>query len=150
MQRCSSSSYEEYLAKCWSIGKGIDIIYADDTPPPGLPECIIVDFEDSYTGPSFFPTFDDRRGWDPIFPQMTDWSTIKDGESVNHSRTMFPLRLCYAWTIWKAQGQTLRSKVIAHLGEVEKEHGLSYTVFSRVTKPSNLGLLGGLSSDRIL
>ena len=33
--------------------------------------------------------------------------------------------------------------------EVEKEHGLSCTVFSRVTKPSNLDLLGGLSCDRL-
>ena len=35
-------------------------------------------------------------------------------------------------------------------GEKEKEHGLSYTVFSRVTRPSDLGLLGGLSRDRLL
>ena len=132
-----------------ATGKIIDIIYAEDTPPPGLPECIIVDFEDSYSGPSFFPDFDDRRGWVPIFPQTSEWSTVKDGETANHSRTMFALRLCYAWTIWKVQGQTLRSKVVAHLGEVEKEHGLSYTVFSRVTKPSNLGLIGGLSRERL-
>jgi len=49
---------------------------------------------------------------------------------------MVPLRLSYAWTIWKSQGQTIRNKVAVMLGDKEKEHGLSYTAFSRVKKAS--------------
>ena len=75
---------------------------------------------------------------------------MQNNERVQNSRTMFPLRLCYAWTIWKAQGQTIQSKVVVSLGKTEKEHGLSYTAFSRVTKPSDIGLLGGLPQNRLL
>ena len=62
---------------------------------------------------------------------------------------MLPLRLCYAWTIWKAQGQTLRCKVVADLCDREKEHGLSYTVFSRITKPQDLMIKGGVTCARL-
>jgi hypothetical protein len=62
-------------------------------------------------------------------------------------------RLCNAWTVWKVQGQTLKGKVIASL----LEHGLTYTVFSRVTKASpDLGIIGGfpkqyrLITDKVL
>ena len=127
-----------------------DIIFKPDAPPPALAECIIVDFGDGYNGPSFFPLDDERKSWVPIFPVTSDWSTVSPhGESSRHSRTMFPLRLCYAWTIWKAQGQTLYGKVVVSLGEREREHGLTYTAFSRVKKMSNLGILGGLTFNRL-
>lgn len=79
--------------------------------------------------PSFFPDNPDASGWVPIFPESTERSTPKNGTTEQHSRTMFPLHLCYAWTIWKGQGQTLRCKVVVDFGDSEKEHGLSYTVF---------------------
>jgi hypothetical protein len=63
---------------------------------------------------------------------------------------MLPLRLCYAWTIWKAQGQTIRTKVVASLGVTEKEHGLTYTVFSRVRKASDIGIINGFPRVRLL
>ncbi len=63
---------------------------------------------------------------------------------------MLPLRLCYAWTIWKAQGQTIRTKVVASLGVTEKEHGLTYTVFSRVRKASDIGIIDGFPHIRLL
>ena len=66
-----------------------------------------------------------------------------------HSRTMLPLRLCYAWTVWKSQGQTIPGKVAISLGTREKEHGLMYTAFSRVKKMGNLGILGGMSYARL-
>ena len=62
---------------------------------------------------------------------------------------MFPLRLCYAWTIWKAQGQTIRNKIIVSLGNTEKEHGLTYTAFSRVQRFSDIGITGGITFDRL-
>ena len=62
---------------------------------------------------------------------------------------MFALRLCYAWTIWKAQGQTLIGKVVVSLGNREREHGLTYTAFSRVQRLCNLGVIDGFPFDRI-
>ena len=102
-----------------ATGKIIDIVYHDDSPPPGLPACTIMDFGVDYTGPPFFPKENlnstercRKRGWIPIFPERSEWQTVKKDEIVTHSRTMLPLRLCYAWTIRKAQGQTLRCKVV--------------------------------------
>ena len=74
--------------------------------PPALPECVIVDFATSYCGGPFFPEDESKRGWVPIFPETSEWSSLKDNEMISNSRSMIPLRLCYAWTIWKAQGQT--------------------------------------------
>ena len=62
---------------------------------------------------------------------------------------MLPLRLAWVWTIWKSQGQTIRTKIILNLGEKEKEHGLSYVAFSRATKLSNIGITGGMAGNRL-
>ena len=41
----------------------------------------------------------------------------------------------------KVQGQTIRSKIVLHLGKEEKEHGLKYTAFSRATRFGNVGYM---------
>jgi hypothetical protein len=61
---------------------------------------------------------------------------------------MLPLRLAWAWTVWKTQGQTLQDKVVCELGTREPEAGITYTAFSRVTKLVNFGIIGGLTFDR--
>jgi ATP-dependent exoDNAse (exonuclease V) alpha subunit len=58
---------------------------------------------------------------------------------------MLPLQLAWAWTFWKAQGQTFRNKIIMNLSNKEKENGLTYTGFSRATKLSNIGIIGAIS-----
>ena len=68
---------------------------------------------------------------------------------MNCSREMFPLRVCYAWTIWKAQGQTIRGKVVVDIGSREADHGLTYTAFSRCQRFSNIGIQGGFPYNRI-
>ena len=60
-----------------------------------------------------------------------------------------PLRLAWAWTIWKAQGQTLRGKVVIKLGSKEREHGLSYVAFSRARVLKNVGVIGGIDGGRL-
>ena len=60
---------------------------------------------------------------------------------------MLLLRLAQTWTIQKAQGQTIRSKIILKLGSKEREHGLSYVGFSRATKLSDIGITGGLAGN---
>ena len=57
---------------------------------------------------------------------------------------MLPIRLSWAVKIWKAQGQTLRStKIVLHLGKDEKEHGLTFTGFSRATRFSDVSIFDG-------
>jgi hypothetical protein len=43
---------------------------------------------------------------------------------------------------------TFRNKIIMNLSNKEKENGLTYTGFSRATKLSNIGIIGGLSLER--
>ena len=131
------------------------IVYEKDAAPPSLPLYTWVDFDNQYTGPSFFNRQDypERKGWFPIFPRKTNWWSPKKrknktGED-NHSRTMLPLRLSWAWTIWKAQGQTIKSKVVIDLGAKEVAAGLTYVAFSRVTRFSDIGLPNGISWQRI-
>ena len=119
--------------------------------PPKLPLFILVDFGDNYTGPNFFPENDARKGWVPIPPQTSEWYTQSDvpGMYDTHSRTMIPLRLCWAWTMWKAQGQTIRNKLCLNLTKKEREHGLTYVAFSRATKFLDIGIFDGISRNRL-
>ena len=62
---------------------------------------------------------------------------------------MIPLRLSWAWTIHKAQGQSIRGKIVIHLGDKEMELGLSYVAFSRATRFSDIGIDGGITYERL-
>ena len=95
------------------------------------------------------PDEQQKRGWVQILPIVVEWNTVKNGETRISLRKMFPFRLCYAWTIWKAQGQTIRGKVVVHLGKDEKKHGLTYTAFSRVKRFSDIGIAGGITAERL-
>ena len=41
-------------------------------------------------------------------------------------------------------------KIVVNLGKTEKEHGLTYTVLSRVTKASDIGIVGFFPKDRLI
>ena len=126
-----------------------DIIFDDEKNAPGLCSCVVVDFGSSYTGESFFENDETKKGWVPIFPSTVEWDTVANDTRVSHSRTMIPLRLSYAFTIWKSQGQTFRDKIVISLTDKEKEHGLTYTAFSRVTRSSDIGISGGFYRKRL-
>ena len=118
--------------------------------PKTLPYCVWVDFDDKYHGPPFFNNVE-QRGWVPISPiSLNEYvrRANSDQETVL-TRTMIPLKLAWAWTIWKVQGQTVDGKVVVDLGPTEKEHGLSYVAFSRVRRFQDLGVLGGCSLERL-
>ena len=144
-----------------SVGIVKDIVYEEGTSAPNLPKYVWVDFGTNYKGPTFFPHHEDpnfplecneRAGWVPIAPlQASSYSfnkVRKDYEE--HTRTMLPLRLCYAWTVWKSQGQTFRCKVVVNLTSKEAKHGLTYVACSRVQRLSDIGILGGLTQERLL
>ena len=112
---------------------------------------------DTYSGPTYFPGDEQRKKWFPIIPITHTWHSDRKGvrsSSIDgidweeSTRTMLPLRLSWALSIWKAQGQTIKSKIVLHLGTKEKEHGLTYTAFSRSTKFSDIGLFDGFESTR--
>ena len=129
-----------------------DIFYDVSTPPPGLPKFVFVDFNDQYTGPSFFPNDPTRRGWFPIYPIKCKYHSRRRSENEpyeEHTRTMLPLKLCWAWTAWKTQGMTIKGKIVAYLSTHEAEHGVTHVMFSRVCKLSDIGLKDGIQRSRL-
>jgi ATP-dependent exoDNAse (exonuclease V) alpha subunit len=100
-----------------------DFIFLPDSRN-NLPQTILIEF-DKYTGPTFFSTFHPKSKWIPIN------SYNSYSKNLGCSRTQFPLRLAYALTIHKSQGQTI-SKAVIDIGRVEKSLGMSFVAFSRV------------------
>jgi hypothetical protein len=132
-----------------ATGIVMDIVYEEGQSAPKLPKFVWVNFGAKYKGPSFLPDDESRKGWVPVHPfTATEWTHTSSGGYQEHSRTMLPLRLAWAWTVWKTQGQTLQDKVVCELGTREPEAGITYTAFSRVTKLVNFGIIGGLTFDR--
>ena len=120
-----------------SVGIVKEIIYKEDETAPSLPKCVWVDFGENYTGSvNFFPNNPERRGWVPIPPIKATCCTVSGNSNglMESTRTMLPLRLAYAWTIWKAQGQTIRGYVVIYLSKKEVELGLTYVALSRDTR----------------
>ena len=134
-----------------TVGIVKEFEYEDGVQAPNLPKCVWIDFGEKYTGSTFFPNNAERSGWVPILPitfsHFQHSNTAAEGYTES-TRTMFPLRLAYSWTIWKAQGQTIKGKVAIHLGLKEKEHGLTYVAMSRVQRLSDIGILSVFTLQR--
>ncbi len=86
------------------------------------PEAIIIYFN-KYVGPQFFDE-EEKFNWIPINPRSMY------SKRVNGTRTQFPLRLAYAITTHKVQGDTLESGVIC-LGKSERSLGQTFVQVSR-------------------
>ena len=111
-----------------------------------------VDFGHDYKGESFFPGDEGKKGWFPIFSkvvQNTERNNSNNKGYLVHERSMLPLKLSWAWTIHKSQGQTMKNKVIIDLGKDETTLGLAYVAFLRATKLSNIGIVGGVTKERL-
>ena len=99
-----------------------DIIYTNNHTPPALPVSVLVEFE-KYKGPPFIS---EHPTWVPIPPITFEWTT-----TCRHSRRQLPLRLSYAMTIHKSQGQTL-DKAVIDIGDKERTVGLTFVALSRL------------------
>ena len=122
-----------------SQGEVVDIIYDENVRSPSPPKAVLVQFDETYRGPSF-----DRK-----IPRLVPIpvSTFKfDKAGKSRTRIQFPLLLSWALTTHRAQGCTLE-KMILKLGERET-CGLTYTGLSRVRTADDY-ILKAVSRDRI-
>jgi hypothetical protein len=76
---------------------------------------------------------------DRVIPRITLTTDMRKG-AWKHSRKQFLMRLCFAMTINKAQGQSLQ-KIGINLRQPVFTHGQFYVAFSRVTDMANLDVL---------
>jgi hypothetical protein len=120
-----------------TTGVVIMLVYEDNDLPPKLPTYVLVDFGTSYRGEPIFPAAPERRGWVPVYP-----ITARLDESSALTRTMIPLKLAYACTVWKAHGQTNRGKEVFKNPPNDPDHG------SSVTRLSSFGTEGDSSKQR--
>jgi ATP-dependent DNA helicase PIF1 len=114
-------------------------LYKTNHKPPELPIAVIVNF-DNYAGPSFIAS---QPNCVPIVPLLFEWES--NGRRL--SRQQLPLKLRYAITIHKSQGQTL-DKAVIDIGKAEKAAGCTFVAISRL-RSINHGLLQPMSFKRL-
>ena len=89
--------------------------------PPNLPVAVLVQF-DNYSGPPFI------ENCVTIVPITHEWTS-----GTHHlSCQQIPLQPCYAITIHKSHGQTL--KAVIDLGRAEMAAGCTFVAVSRLKK----------------
>ena len=106
-----------------SFGTIGQLWFADNMGPPNLPIAVLVHFH-SYSDPAFL---DACSKCIPVPHKV--FECVADGKYL--SRQKMPLRLRYAMTIHKSQGQTL-TKAVVDLGNGEKVAGCTFVATSRV------------------
>jgi ATP-dependent exoDNAse (exonuclease V) alpha subunit len=103
-----------------------DIIYPLNKFENSLPSVLMIEF-DYYIGPRLFSENDHRHNWIPINCFDANYNVL------NYSRRQFPIKLAYALTIHKSQGQTI-TKAVIDLGKKEQTLGLTFVALSRLKK----------------
>jgi ATP-dependent exoDNAse (exonuclease V) alpha subunit len=111
-----------------AIGVIDEILYAEGQKPPNLPIAVTVNFPE-YTGPPFMAS---KPKCIPIAPLTFQWHN----GSTQLSRQQLPLRLSYAITIHKSQGQTL-TKAVIDIGDREMAAGCTFVAISRMKRLSD-------------
>ena len=124
-------------------GEVVEIVYAEGATASSPPCYVIVRF-DGYTRPDR-SSGERYRGCVPISPVQSAWSLCgANGEGNTMTRT---LKLCWALTMHKLQGQAL-DKAVIDLGKREACTGLTFVCLSRAKRIDDV-LVTAMPFDRI-
>ena len=121
-------------------GQVVELVFADDAPPPNLPLYVVAKFR-GYSGGKW-SSHERYRGCAPISSVDTTW---QDGGT--QVRTQLPLRLCWSITMRKSQERTLKKAVI-DLGTKEAYTGITFVCLSRAKRLADL-MVEPMSFDKI-
>ena len=111
----------------------------------GMPDCILVRWDESYKGPSWEGSVTPRVT--PLVPETEPCSSAR-----GVTRTGYAITLCFGISVTKAQGLTL-PRVVVHFGRtMTKFHVSEYIAITRGILPGVGGLLFGdtFGPDRIV
>ena len=61
---------------------------------------------------------------------------------------MVPIKLSWAFTVWKTQCITIEGKAVLRLTDYEPEHGYTYVGYRRNKRLSYVGLEDGINKNR--
>lgn len=109
-----------------ALGTVIDFVYPKDQALPTMPICVLVQFDEDYSGPSASAKF-------PRCVPISPVTQVSQNVGQRCERQKLPLRLAWAMTIHKSQGLTLK-KAWVDLGTSEKTSGMTYVALNRVKK----------------
>ncbi|VDI08682.1 ATP-dependent DNA helicase PIF1 [Mytilus galloprovincialis] len=126
-----------------ATGLLLDLIYNQNAKPPSLPKCVIVRFDDPSSGlltqQASTISLNNYPQGTPIYPIEVQEHVGRSETSPQITRIQLPLVLCFACTIHKIQGATLKN-VVMSCSNI-RQPGMMYVACSRVTTLSGLHLL---------
>jgi hypothetical protein len=135
----TNNLWQQVVRLCNGARGTIDSLFYGGHKPPGLPIAILVNFPD-YNGPHFLPN---KPHCIPIPPIVHEWHNGLN----TLSRQQIPLRLSYAMTIHKSQGQTM-TKAVIDISDKEMAAGCTFVALSRLKTLSGL-LIQPMTFERL-
>ena len=123
-----------------ALGTVLNFVYPRDQTLPKLPICVLVQFDDDYSGPTLSAGF-------PRCVLICPITQFSQNLAQKCERQQLPLKLAWAITIHKSRGLTLK-KAWVDLGPSEKFSGMTYVALSRVKKLEDL-IVEPMTLDRL-
>ena len=84
-----------------ALGTVLDFVYADGQTPPVLPICVLVQFDEDYTGPSLSASF-------PRCVPICPITQVSQNVGQKCERQQLPLKLAWAMTIHRVKVSLLK------------------------------------------
>ena len=142
------------------VNGGTGNIIGIETNSKGQVDCIVVQFDDEKCGSGHRQKYSrisekyKENNGTPIFRHELEYQVMSKrgwGHALKAKVIQFPIRICYACTAHKMQGQTCKSgcKLIIHCPKRKMEKGMAYVMLGRNENLKDIYISGDLTKDAI-